>query len=119
MFNAAKSILKKILVVTGMRVDEAIALDRSDFDSSNGLIIILKGKFGKSRELPLHSSTVDALRCYLRRRDRPPLTGDNTRVVRLHLRHPATLLQCSVDLRPVSLPCRHQASFGIVPTQTP
>lgn len=61
-----------LLVVTGMRVGEAIALDCRDLDVSNGLLTIHKGKFGKSRELPLHPSTVDALRRYLRRRDRPP-----------------------------------------------
>ncbi len=60
-----------LLVVTGMRVGEAIGLDRGDFDSSNGLVVVRKGKFGKSRELPLHPSTVAALRDYLRRRDRP------------------------------------------------
>lgn len=60
-----------LLAVTGMRVGEAIGLDRSDFDSRNGLLLIRKGKFGKCRELPLHPSAVDALRRYLRRRDRP------------------------------------------------
>lgn len=60
-----------LLAVTGMRVGEAIGLDRDDFDSVAGLLIIRKGKFGKSRELPLHPSTVDALRDYLRRGDRP------------------------------------------------
>jgi integrase len=60
-----------LLAVTGMRVGEAIALDRGDFDSINGLLIVRNGKFGKSRELPLHPSTADVLRRYLRRRDRP------------------------------------------------
>lgn len=58
-----------LLTVTGMRVGETIALNRSDFDSCNGLLIIRKGKFGKSRELPLHPSAVDTLQYYLRRRD--------------------------------------------------
>ena len=60
-----------LLVVTGMRVGEAIGLDRGDFDATNGLLIILNGKFGKSRELPLHPSTVTALGEYLCRDDRP------------------------------------------------
>ncbi len=60
-----------LLAVTGMRVGEAIGLDRDEFDVRNGLLIISKGKFGKSRELPLHASTCDALRKYLRRPDRP------------------------------------------------
>ena len=61
-----------LLVVSGMRVGEAIGLNRGDFDSMNGLLIVRKGKFGKSRELPLHPSAVEAVRRYLQRRDRPP-----------------------------------------------
>jgi integrase len=44
--------------VTGMRVGEAIGLDRDDFDSVIGLLTIRNAKFGKSRQLPLHPSTV-------------------------------------------------------------
>jgi len=60
-----------LLAVTGMRVGEAINLDGGDFDPVNGLLTIRNGKFGKSRELPLHSSTVAALEAYLGRDDRP------------------------------------------------
>ena len=60
-----------LLAVTGMRVGEAISLDCGDFDAVNGLLIIRNGKFGKSRELPLHPSTVTALGEYLGRGDRP------------------------------------------------
>jgi integrase len=63
--------LISLLVVTGMRVGEAIALDRDDFDAGHGLVIVRRGKFGKSRELPLHPSAVTALNQYLRREDRP------------------------------------------------
>ena len=59
------------LSVTGMRIGEAIRLNRSDIDWQAGLIVIRNTKFGKSRELPLHPSTVQALRRYLGRRDRP------------------------------------------------
>lgn len=59
-----------LLAVTGMRVGEAIALDRSDFDARQALLTIRHSKFDKSRELPLHSTTVDALRAYGRERDR-------------------------------------------------
>lgn len=61
-----------LLAVTGMRIGEAISLDREDFDAINGLLIIRNAKFGKSRELPLHPSSVNALTDYLGRRDRPP-----------------------------------------------
>lgn len=47
-----------LLAVTGMRVGEAIGLDRDDFDSVIGLLTIRNAKFGKSRQLPLHPSTV-------------------------------------------------------------
>jgi integrase len=60
-----------LLAVTGMRIGEAISLDCGDFDAANGLLIIRNGKFGKSRELPLHPSTVTALGEYLGRDDRP------------------------------------------------
>jgi len=66
-----------LLAVTGMRVGEAISLDRDDFDSGGGLLVVRKGKFGKSRELPLHPSTVDALRDYLGRGDRPRSAAGN------------------------------------------
>lgn len=61
-----------LLAVTGMRVGEAIGLDCDDFDAVTGLLTIRNGKSGKSRELPLHPSTVIALGDYLRRGDRPP-----------------------------------------------
>lgn len=57
-----------LLAVTGMRIGEAIRLDRNDLDLEAGVITVRLSKFGKSRELPLHSSTVEALRSYLRRR---------------------------------------------------
>jgi integrase len=49
-----------------MRVGEAIRLDRADLDLAAGVVTVREGKFGKSRELPLHPTTVAALRCYLR-----------------------------------------------------
>jgi integrase len=60
-----------LLAVTGMRIGEAISLDCGDFDAASGLLIIRNGKFGKSRALPLHPSTVTALGEYLGRGDRP------------------------------------------------
>jgi len=60
-----------LLWVSGMRVGEAIGLDRDDFDPTSGLLTIRNGKLGKSRSLPLHPTTVSALGDYLRRDDRP------------------------------------------------
>ncbi|HEY2436322.1 MAG TPA: tyrosine-type recombinase/integrase, partial [Solirubrobacteraceae bacterium] len=58
-----------LLAVTGMRVGEAIRLDRTDLNLAAGAITVRESKFGKSRELPLHATTLAALRDYLRTRD--------------------------------------------------
>jgi len=59
-----------LLAVTGMRVGEAISLDRGDVDLGDGVLTVWYSKFGKSRELPLHPTTVDALRDYAAVRDK-------------------------------------------------
>ena len=51
-----------LLAVTGMRVGEAIRLDRSDIDLANRLLVVRDSKFGKSREVALHPTTITALR---------------------------------------------------------
>jgi integrase len=64
-----------LLVATGMRIGEALALDRSDFDAEAGTLTVRNAKFGKSRELPLHPTTTSALMRYLCRCDRPRPVG--------------------------------------------
>jgi integrase/recombinase XerD len=59
-----------LLAVTGMRVGEALALDREDVDWNRSLLRIRNSKFGKSRELPIHPSTIAALKSYARARGR-------------------------------------------------
>lgn len=59
-----------VLAVTGMRLSEIVALDRDDVDLDEGTLTIRRTKFGKSRLIPIHSSTRCALRRYSRRRDR-------------------------------------------------
>lgn len=59
-----------LLVVTGMRVGEAIQLDCEDFDMQQAVLVIRHAKFNKTRALPLHATTVAALRDYLNRSDR-------------------------------------------------
>jgi len=59
-----------LLAVTGMRVGEAIRLDRDDVDLAHGVLTVRDTKFGKSRELSVHPSTVKGLRDYARERDR-------------------------------------------------
>jgi integrase len=41
-----------MLAVTGMRVGEAIRLNRDDLDLMHGVLTVRDTKFGKSRELP-------------------------------------------------------------------
>jgi integrase len=53
-----------LLAVTGMRIGEAIALDRNDVDLEAGLLDITDAKFRKHRRLPLHPSSVTAVRRY-------------------------------------------------------
>lgn len=67
---ATYATLVGLLAATGMRVGEAIALDRKAVDWKNELIAVSNSKFGKSREVPLHASTTGALRSYARQRDR-------------------------------------------------
>jgi integrase len=59
-----------LLAVSGMRVGEAVALARSDVDLAAGVVTVVKGKYGASRHVPLHPSTVEMLDRYARRRDR-------------------------------------------------
>lgn len=58
-----------LLAVTGIRVGEAIALDRDDVDLAQAVLTIRSGKFGKARMVPVHPSTVVALQTYATRRD--------------------------------------------------
>lgn len=58
------STLFGLLSVTGMRVNEALMLDREDVDLEQGILTIRRTKFGKSRLVPVHSSTRDVLKRY-------------------------------------------------------
>lgn len=58
-----------LLAVTGMRVGEIVALKDHDVDLSQGLLTVRQSKFNKTRILPLHSSTQEELRTYVRCRD--------------------------------------------------
>jgi len=58
-----------LLAVTGMRISALVALDNDDVELAHGQLTIHDAKFGKSRWLPLHSSTQQALQRYVQRRD--------------------------------------------------
>lgn len=53
-----------LLATTGMRVSEAINLDVADIDTDGKLLLIRDSKFGKTREVLLHPTTVAALETY-------------------------------------------------------
>jgi site-specific recombinase XerD len=59
-----------LLWVTGARVGEAIRLDWDDVELGSGVVRVRQSKFGKSRELLLHPSSVTALLHYAAARDR-------------------------------------------------
>ena len=59
-----------LLAATGMRGGEAMRLDRHDVDWEHGALTVRDSKFGKSRLLPLHASTIDALADYRVQRER-------------------------------------------------
>ena len=54
----------------GMRIGEAVALERSDVDLDAGLITIRKPKGDRARLVPLHPTAAEALRRYASVRDR-------------------------------------------------
>lgn len=58
-----------LLAATGLRIGEAIRLDRRDIDFSDGVLAVRESKFGKSRQVPLQSGTLQALEQYSRRRE--------------------------------------------------
>jgi integrase/recombinase XerD len=59
-----------LLAATGMRVGEALALSRDNVDFGESLLAIRWAKGNKSRLVPVHPSTVQALRRYARLRDK-------------------------------------------------
>jgi len=58
-----------LLAATGLRVGEAIRLDCDDIDWTEGVLVVRRSKFGKSRQVPLQPSTAQALQEYARRRE--------------------------------------------------
>jgi len=58
-----------LLAVTGMRSGEALRLQRDHIEWDEGVITIWNSKFQKSRAVPVHPTSLDALRRYTRIRD--------------------------------------------------
>ena len=62
-----------LLAATGLRVGEAIALERRDVGLAHRTLTVRQTKFNRSRRLPLLPSVVTALGSYARERDRSGL----------------------------------------------
>jgi integrase/recombinase XerD len=58
-----------LLAVTGLRISEALNLLSTDVDWAEGILTIRDSKFGKSRLIPLHGSSLRILSDYGARRD--------------------------------------------------
>jgi integrase len=67
-----------LIAAAGLRVSEALALLDTDVDLSAGMLTVRQSKFAKSRRLPLHPSTVEALARYRRLRRRQVRTTAET-----------------------------------------
>ncbi len=75
---ATMATLIGLLYTTGIRIGEALALDVGDLDRRDRILTIRKGKFGKSRILPLQQSVAEALACYVDHPLRPVGTAADT-----------------------------------------
>ena len=113
MVAATYQALIGLLACTGLRVSEAINLDRADLES--GVLRIVDTKFGKSRLVPLHPSVVEVLADYAQTRDRllGPVGTDallvstaGTRLIykNVHRRFHCMVIQAGIE--PKSVRCR-------------
>ncbi len=114
------STLFGLLVVTGMRVSEAVGLDRADVDLHDGILTIQRSKCGKSRLVPLHDSTRKALHTYASKRDELVPARDQgfflseagTRVTGCSTRDTFALVSQQIGLRPLSRGTKHGPRHG-------
>jgi len=68
------STLFGLLASTGLRVSEALGLDKEHVDLAQGILRIEQTKLRKSRLVPLHPTVIRAMRQYARQRDQGLLT---------------------------------------------
>lgn len=59
-----------LLVATGLRISEALRLDRNDVDLNEQILTVRMTKFRKSRYVPIHQTVCEALSRYAVLRDR-------------------------------------------------
>ncbi|TAL89569.1 MAG: integrase, partial [Candidimonas sp.] len=66
-----------LMAAAGLRISEATSLARTDVDLGQQLLHIQHAKYGKSRCVPIHETTAQALERYAARRDRDPRAARN------------------------------------------
>ncbi len=67
-----------LIASAGLRVSEALDLLDADVDLKSAMLTVRETKFAKSRQLPLHPSTVEAMERYRRLRIRQVRTSTET-----------------------------------------
>ena len=104
-----------LLAVTGMRVGEAIGLDRDDIDLTPGGWWCGTASSASPASWPC--TRPPSRRCAATSGSATDCPGDrHIGVVRLHGRDPAALLQRPPDLPPPGRPGRAQPAVGVVPS---
>jgi len=105
-----------LLSASGLRISEALALDREDVDLRAGILAVRRAKFGKSRFVPIHDSTSRALLRYAQQRDRvlprpasPAflLSERGVRVTQCSARYNFAVVSRAAGLRPATRGRRH------------
>jgi len=105
-----------LLAATGLRVSEALALDREDVDLEQGVLRVRRTKFGKSRLVAVHESTRQILADYAHQRDqvvqRPAtaaffLSERGGRMTEWTTRYNFAKVSRAVGLRAPTTNCRH------------
>jgi integrase/recombinase XerD len=69
LFSATMKALISLIASTGLRLGEALGLDRADVDTTTATLSVI-GKGGKTRLVPVHRTTAAMLEDYTARRDR-------------------------------------------------
>jgi integrase/recombinase XerD len=105
-----------LLAATGLRPGEAWRLDDTDLDATARLLLIRCSKWGRTRQIPVHPSTITALGDYQARRDRlrppgkdcPALILDRTGA-RLHTVGPSATFRRLLAQTGISAPAGQRA----------
>ena len=94
-----------LLAATGLRLGEALGLDRNDVDLNEGVLRV-HGKDDKWREVPLHPSTTHALTEYARLSGPPLARPEDPGVLRLQHRRATETVGGPQDLPAADPPSR-------------